>query len=104
MPQRSLTPEQKKQVHAWLQDKWKGNANCSVCLSNNWNIGGDIVTPTIFVDGGISIGGGAYPQVMSICGNCGHTVYFNAMVMGIVENPKDDKEQKEATASGGENG
>ena len=93
--QGSLTPEQQKQIQDWLKENWKGASNCSVCLANSWNIAGHLVTPTILVEGGMSIGGSYYPQVMSICSNCGHTVYFNAMVMGIIKAKDKDKEQSE---------
>ena len=102
MAKDSLTPEQQKQIKSWLLEKWE-DSRCAICRTNDWHIAGDLVSPPLIVGGGMAIGGTTYPQIMCICRNCGNTVYFNSVVMGIQE--KDQEEEgKQAAASGGENG
>lgn len=46
-----------------------------------------LVTPVVLSVGsagyGMNLGGTIYPQIQVICTNCGHTQYFNAIIMGI---------------------
>ena len=81
-----LSEEDKTIIKDWMKDKWREGANCSVCGVNNWQVGDHLVaSPIAPKSGGMVIGGSVYPQVMSICTNCGHTVYFNAVVIGVIE-------------------
>lgn len=94
----ALTEEQKSVFEMWLKDKWKTDSACPICTANNWISGDHFVTPILYEPGGgISIGGLSYPQVFIICSNCGHTHYFNAMMIpGLVKPPTvDDQGQND---------
>ncbi len=61
-----------------------------------------LVAPTIYRQGGLFWGGQAYPTVMIVCRNCGHTVYLNAVVMGLIQPKKktgveEESKEKEDT-------
>jgi len=50
-------------------------------------------------------GGPAYPQAMLMCTICAHTVYFNAVVMGILQSepakePSPADPPKESSSNG----
>lgn len=87
-----LTPKEKEIALAWLNEKWVTDKGCPICTSNQWRIGDALVAPMNSTPGGgVMIGGPTYPQLMLICTNCGHTHYFNAVVMGLVKSkPKDE--------------
>lgn len=85
--QHALTEEQKTKVLNWFRSK-NGPRPCSVCGDNNWTLGAHLVVPNTWAGGAISMGGMSYPQVMLICRNCGHTNFFNAVIVGALENSK----------------
>ena len=86
MPQmgRELTVEQIDIVKAWMKEKWRGGSNCQICQANHWNVAKHLVLPLTYSEGSTSMGGASYPQAMLICTNCGQTLLFNAVIMGIV--------------------
>lgn len=45
------------------------------------------------LEGGVVLGGSAYPQIMTICKNCGHTVHFNAVFMGLFKREEAEEEE-----------
>lgn len=76
----------KDKVSAWLGAKWKALHNCPISGDNNWSIADHIVQSMTYVrGGGLAIGGPGYPVVMVVCLSCGYTLFFNAVVMGLVE-------------------
>jgi hypothetical protein len=88
----ALTQEQKDRIVAWLKARGAPRA-CAACGHNNWTMANHLVSPPLHRvsgGGGFMFGGPAYPQAMVICANCGHTVYFNTVVMGILtdDSPK----------------
>lgn len=82
--QYQLSEKAKKKITDWLNERWLGLKQCPICRKNTWTIVDDLVSPNISRDGGLVIGGTSYPQVMVICGNCAHTLYFNAVMIGVV--------------------
>jgi hypothetical protein len=87
-----MTPEQKEMALTWLMKHWKGEKQCPICGSNDWILGDHIVFPPLFSGSGLSVGGPAYPQFMVISVPCGHTLYFNALVSGIMAIAPSQKE------------
>ena len=81
-------------IKKWMSQKLKQSV-CSMCGENQWHIGDHLVASPISPKGvGMMLGEAVYPQVMMICTNCSHTVYFNAVAMGIVEGGKKHNEEK----------
>jgi hypothetical protein len=77
-----MDPEQNERAADWVADKWR-NPLCPVCQQNVWQIG-DLVELRPFTGGDLVLGGPLYPMLQVICGNCAHTVLFNAVLAGIV--------------------
>ena len=74
----------KAKAQAWLQDHWAGSKQCPISDENNWVIGDHAVQPNTYLPGvGVGIGGPGYPVIMVICGGCGYTMYFNAVMIGV---------------------
>ena len=84
-----LTDDQKRRIVEWLKQRGAPK-HCAACGQNNWNLGAHLVVPSTWMGGGISLGGPSYPLAMLICRNCSHTVLFNAVIMGIVEQMKEE--------------
>ena len=71
-----------------LNDKLPDAGKCVRCGDISVTIADEMVTPVRWKDGGVTIGGSSYPQAMIVCRNCGHTSYFNLMVLGVLPQEK----------------
>ena len=78
-----LTDEQKEAAKRWITEKsGPRQITCQVCGHHDWIIGDHGVAPPVF-RGGYIISGPAYPMVMLICTTCAHTIFLNAVMMGL---------------------
>lgn len=93
-----LSQGEKQRIADWLNRK--GVRNCSVCSANQWTIADHLVAPNTFHGGGLVLGGASYPQAMLICGNCSNTLYFNAVMMGILPREERTADQPKALSNG----
>src|SRR5262245_32046051 len=84
----TLTPEQQKRIDAWVKRVAPGGFACTVCGTRNWTVLSDLLAPPVFHGGGMVIGGPSYPHFGLACVNCGHTVFINAVMSGVVTPPK----------------
>ena len=93
-----LTPEDKEKVRQWLANTGKAFPPCPFCSNTNWGVADHLVAPiTLGKELAMQLGGGrAYPQVMLISSGCGHTVYFNAVMIGLVPSVKSAEAEKKA--------
>jgi hypothetical protein len=74
-----------EQIAKFLNEKWKGQKLCPVCQSNKWGVSDKPVELREFTPGAFVVGGPVYPLVSVTCNVCGHTLLFNAIVMGVVD-------------------
>jgi hypothetical protein len=72
-----------------------GHFKCPVCQQSDWLIGELVVAPVRF-GGGMSLGGDVYPLAMVICQVCSHTIFMNALRMGITFQKAEEKTEEEA--------
>ncbi len=70
-------------VAEWLNKKWQGKKNCPLCGENNWNIGDRAGKIPIYYPSAV-VGGPSYPLVVVTCNNCGYTLLFNALFVGLL--------------------
>lgn len=95
--QSKLTPEQKDLVVKWLNEKSAFKTpECPFCRSNKWGVADHLVAaPTMSPSAGLLLGGRMYPHVMVVSEPCGHTVFFNAIVIGLLPpGPPPEEEEK----------
>lgn len=98
---KELTKEERDTFSDWLTDKWgQTGGKCYVCQASHWAIGPHLVTPTLYSETGFWAGGPSYPEALIICTNCGHTVHFNAIAIGLVEKAEPEDESSEEVANG----
>jgi hypothetical protein len=73
-------------VTEWLNEKWRGSKKCMICGENDWSIGDTAsrLGPYYHVGGMVMGGGPIYPLIVVTCINCGYTMLFNGIVMGLV--------------------
>lgn len=81
----AMTQDEKQKIINWLNQKQPTGFQCSVCNDRRWTVGDHVVSALVSEGGGIQIGGTNYPNVFLVCNNCGHTVYFNAVMLGVVK-------------------
>ena len=73
-----ITDEQMKTAIAWFQEQIGLEKECPMCSNVDWKVGPLFVElPTIAFHTEI------YPNVLLVCERCGHTLLFNALVMGL---------------------
>lgn len=85
----TLTEQQRQIILKWFDEKAPLVGRCPICNHREWRLQPHIVTPPIFADGGMSLGGTSYPFIMLTCHHCGNTQFHNAVVIGLL---KDDPE------------
>ncbi len=78
-----LSQQEMQRIIEWLQTHWVGGQHCSICGHTDWLVNDRIFhlqeyLPE-FPQPPVS-----HPVVPVICRNCGHTVYFNAIHLGVL--------------------
>jgi predicted nucleic-acid-binding Zn-ribbon protein len=90
-----LTQEQAEILIRWLDQKIPQGLICSACGKDDWNLAPTISTTMVLGGTSIMIGGTIQPLVTLTCKNCGHTVFFNALISGVMKAEK--KESADAS-------
>jgi hypothetical protein len=84
-----MTPEQRDKALKWLSEKAAqkehGQLSCHVCGRFGWILSDWLVGPVTLDSSNFAalFGTVVYPHVQIHCQNCGNTMWFNAMMMGI---------------------
>ncbi len=83
-----LTDSDQEKIRKWLESKAGQSVRCFVCGGNQWSLtpSGSLVVGYDIHSGRIHYMDG-YPMLGLICGNCGHIVWFSAVVMGFLPVP-----------------
>ena len=69
----------------WIEKHWKGEGRCPVCAENDrWQPGDHVVELRRYRPGAATPGAPVQPLVSVTCMNCGHTLIFSAVVLGLV--------------------
>lgn len=96
-----LTLAEKQVILEWWRRHRNGQTMaCPVCNNPDWIIADHVVQP-ITSASNLIIGGEGYPQIMLVSKQCGYTIYFNAVMIGIIEKVA-QKQPKEGEASQGD--
>jgi hypothetical protein len=80
-----LTAEDGEKINRWWIGRWKGSVACVVCQTSNWYVSKHLVQLPRFATDAFINGTSTYPHVLIVCHECSHTMLFNAVRMGIVE-------------------
>jgi len=73
--------EQRDRAAQWMDKHWPEPRTCPICGTNSWNVGDVVSTPLAAgsLDGPVSV----YFPVG--CLTCGHTYFFDALIIGAIE-------------------
>jgi len=63
----------------WIRRNWTKPTECPICGSDNWGIGDQIVEMRAS-----KMGNPIYPQFFVYCQKCAYTIFFNAVIAGLV--------------------
>ena len=87
-----LSQGEKERIVVWLKGQWSQDDRCPVSGGTNWIILDHLVHPPPYANAGrgMNLGGPKYPQVMVACKDCGYTMYFNAVLIGIASEEKQE--------------
>ncbi len=90
----NLNESQKKFIMDSVNTVWNGKRECPICNPTTaWGIG-TIVEVREFNEGNHCPGAAITPFIQVQCNNCGYTVLFNAIALGVVD--RDTGKVKEA--------
>jgi hypothetical protein len=80
-----LTPADHEKIREWwlTRERWKAPVVCSVCQTTNWRVAEYVLVLQRHGDDADVLGTPSYPMVALGCSNCGHSIFFNAVMMGI---------------------
>ena len=87
-----LDDEQIKTVLSWINDRWKTH-ECPVCSAQNWVISETVFEMREFNPKEFVVGAPVSPLVVLVCNNCGYSMAFNALKIGVVAQPIADVEE-----------
>ncbi len=68
---------------------------CQICGQTAWLVSDKIFYLGEYENGNVVIGGPVLPVVTVTCGNCGNTVFINALVAGLLEQNKAEEQKNE---------
>ncbi|MFQ5794803.1 MAG: hypothetical protein ACE5JP_07125 [Candidatus Bipolaricaulia bacterium] len=88
-----LNKEQIQQLAKHLNEKWPSPRNCYVCNDTQWEISNKVFEIREFFGGALTAGP-VIPIIVLVCKNCGHTVFFSAMRLGVVK-PEEKEENRD---------
>lgn len=77
---------QREQARKWLEAKWQVFKQlCPICGEKRWTIE-DVYQLHRFTPGvGLQLGGPILPVFPVLCVNCGYTMFFNALISGVIQ-------------------
>lgn len=64
----------------WIRKNWTNPTECPICGSDDWGIGDHLVEMR-----SLSPDGPVYPQFFVYCKKCAYTIFFNAVIAGLVD-------------------
>lgn len=96
-----MEPYTRERAMEWLNKWWRGPKDCPICGHNNWGISESVTEVRPYTGAPFMVSGGVYPLFLVVCGTCGYTHFFNALVAGlepmpiakIEKTPSDEKKE-----------
>ena len=72
----------------WLDKHWGNDWTCSVCGNSDWMGEEQPMELRAFNEGRLAANGPVIPLLTITCSTCGNTLFFNAILAGLVEKPE----------------
>lgn len=92
----ALSEDIKKKIQENLNKKLQEKGRslvCPACGNNNFILADGYTNDLLqdHVGGGLVIGGPAIPEIVVVCGHCGHILKFSAGVLGLLPEKTEEK-------------
>ncbi len=71
----------------WIEENWVGKKSCPICENTGWFMG-EVMAEMRQISRAVRLmptSGPSYPMMVLSCENCGYTLLFNAMVLGVMD-------------------
>lgn len=87
-----LTKEQTAMILSKLNEYRDSRKPCAICGNHHWTVNDCIFELREFFGGPVKIGGptAIMPIITITCNKCGHTLFLNAMRLGIINNSNEE--------------
>lgn len=76
---------------------------CPICSAQSWQAMDRLVTPLVWYEDSVGLGGVSYPTLTLVCTNCGSMQSFNAVLMGLIPRAEAKSEELVKGPTGSEN-
>ena len=77
-----------EKAETWLNEHWKGDRVCPICGNTHWWGSDQAMEIRSFDEGRVGGSGIVVPLLAITCSTCGNTLFFNAILAGLVEQPE----------------
>jgi hypothetical protein len=78
-----LSPEDNAKIQKWWLGHWKAPVVCPVCKTTEWTQGPHVVNIARHAVDGFAPNTISYPHIVVTCQSCAHSMFFNAVQMGV---------------------
>src|SRR4029077_4353468 len=73
-------------IQCWWDQHWKEPVICPVCRTTDWSLSSHLVNTQRFADANAR-NTPTYPHIVIACKFCAHSIFFNAVQIGIAAPP-----------------
>ena len=77
-----------EKANEWLDRHWKGDRICPICGNSSWAGNDQVMEVRSFDEGRLPAAAPVIPFLTITCSTCGNSLFFNAILAGLVELPE----------------
>jgi hypothetical protein len=78
-----LSKEDNDSIQRWWDLRWQDPVICPVCKRTDWSLTSHLVNVQRFATDANASNAPAYPHIIITCKFCAHSMFFNAVQIGI---------------------
>jgi hypothetical protein len=82
-----LSKEDNDSIQRWWDQHWKDPVICAVCKTTDWSLTSHLVNVQRFATDANASNPPTYPHIIVTCKLCAHSMFFNALQIGIAAPP-----------------
>ena len=86
-----LSAEDAKKALDWVDSKWGIQKKCFVCNKDDWSLSDTYGMLPTGGKGNVRLGS-SFPYIVLTCLDCGNSVFFNAVIIGLLPSGKEEVE------------
>ena len=74
-------------IQRWWDQHWKEPVICPVCKTTDWSLSSHLANVQRFATDANASNTPTYPHIIITCKSCAHSIFFNAVQIGIAAPP-----------------